>query len=136
MRSKVDQFRDARLQRPRAMPKENKKKSVRDDRPKIEMRSVKLAVNDNAESEQIKNDGGGDATVAQTRAGQPLRAAVIFSDRLENDAPPKISVNLDVPFVPTGINRITPTFFFEQLENCAQQMMTIASFVAPKNSPP
>src|SRR2546421_175397 len=59
---------------------------------------------------------------------------MIFGHRLQNDAPPKVSVNLDVPFVPTRIDRIAPAFFFEQLKNCAEQVMPVASFVAPKNS--
>src|SRR6266850_5124874 len=94
---------------------------------------MELAINDDAESEQIKNDGGSNTTVAQACAGQPLSAAVIFSHSLQNVAPPKVSVNLDVPFVPTRIDRIAPAFFFEQLKNCAEQVMPVASFVAPKN---
>src|SRR5437870_3013985 len=62
-----------------------------------------------------------------------LRPGVSFRHRLQNDAPPEVSVNLDVPFVPAGIDRVAPALFLEQLENRAEQMVAISSLVAPKN---
>src|SRR4029077_3289117 len=113
--------------------KENKKERVRNHRPQVEMRSVQLSVNDNAQRNETDDYGCGNEPVAQPDAGQPFRAAVIFSDCLKRNAPPEVSVNLDVPFVPAGIDRVAPAFFLEQLENRAEQMVAISSLVAPKN---
>ena len=37
------------------------------------------------------------------RARQAFHSAVIFGNGLEHDAPPEISVDLDVPFVPPRV---------------------------------
>src|SRR5438067_3725379 len=95
---------------------------------------MQLAINHDAKRDQIEDHRGGDHSIPKTHSGQAFRAAMIFSDGLENDAPPKVAVDLDVPFVPAGINRIAPPFFFKQLENCAKQMVTVPAFVAPENS--
>src|SRR5437764_12043733 len=97
---------------------------------------MQLAINHDAKRDQIEDHRGGDHSIPKTHSCQPFRAAMIFSDGLENDAPPKVAVDLDVPFVPARIDRIAPAFFFEKLENCAQQMVTVPAFVAPENAAP
>src|SRR5262249_18516603 len=134
VRCKIDKFRNARFKRASPAPKEKQKERTRDQRPKIEMRSVKLAINHNAERDKIENDSGRDHPIAETGPGQPFCAAVILRHRLKQDAPPKVTVNLDVPFVPTGIDRVTPTFFFEHVENLAEEMMAISRVIAPENT--
>src|ERR1041384_8845671 len=99
------------------------------------MRSVELAINHDAQRNQIEDRRCRDDPIPQSRARETFRAAVIFRHRLQDDAPPKVSVNLDVPFVPTGIDRVAPAFFFEQLKDRAEQMMTVASLIAPENAP-
>src|SRR6266852_52864 len=94
---------------------------------------MELAVNHNAESKKTKNDSGSDEPVAQAHARQSLRAGVILRYGLENNAPPKVSIDLDVPLIPTSIDRVAPAFFFEQLKNRAEQVMTISAILAPKN---
>ena len=54
---------------------------------------------------EIYDHGGGDEAIAKLDAGQAFRAAVIFGHGLQDDAPPEIPVNLDVPFLPAGIDR-------------------------------
>src|SRR6266852_4996123 len=97
---------------------------------------MELAVNHNAESKKTKNDSGSDEPVAQAHARQSLRAGVILGYSLENNAPPKVSIDLDVPLIPTSIDRVAPAFFFEQLKNRAEQVMTISAILAPKNPAP
>src|SRR5258708_18991789 len=58
---------------------------------------------------------------------------MILGYGLENNAPPKVSIDLDVPLIPTSIDRVAPAFFFEQLKNRAEQVMTISAILAPKN---
>src|SRR5207237_8505078 len=133
LRSKIDNIHHPRIKSSRARGKENKKERIRNDRPKIEMRRVELPVDHHTERDQTNDYGRSDEPVAQPDAGQSLRAGVIFRHRLQNDAPPEVSVNLDVPFVPAGIDRVAPALFLEQLENRAEQMVAISSLVAPKN---
>src|SRR4051812_43205102 len=98
------------------------------------MRSMKLTINHNAERDEIENDRCRDHSIAQTRTGQTFRTAVIFGDSLQDNAPPEVSINLNVPFIPTGIDRVAPPFLFEQLEDLTEQMVTIARFIAPENA--
>src|SRR5439155_26046314 len=136
MGGKIDELRHSRLQRACARCQKNQKERVRNDRPKIEMGSVELAVNHNAESKKTKNDSGSDEPVAQAHARQSLRGGVILGYGLENNAPPKVSIDLDVPLIPTSIDRVAPAFFFEQLKNRTEQVMTISAILAPKNAAP
>src|SRR5262249_21323289 len=136
MRRKIDKFRHPRFQSSRARSKENQKEQKRNERPEIEMGSVKLTVNHNAQRKQIQNNGGGDKSITEAHASQTFRARMIFSYGLKGDAPPKVSVNLDVPFIPTGVDRIAPAFFFEQSENRSEQMMPISSLITPKSPAP
>src|SRR5262249_35063190 len=98
------------------------------------MRSVKLAVNHDAERNEIQNTGRRDHSVSETRPGQSLRATVILGHGLENDAPPKVTIDLDVPLVPTGIDRVAPAFFFEQLKDCSEQVMAVPRFITPETA--
>ena len=59
---------------------------------------------------------------------------MIFGDGLERDAPPKIPVDLNVPFVPPGIGGIAPAFFLQQLKDGTKQVVTVPAFFVPKNS--
>src|SRR5581483_7595201 len=72
---------------------------------------------------------------AQAHTRQTFRAAVIFGERLERDAPPKIPVKLNVPLVPTGVGGIAPAFFLKQLADLAEKMMSIFPLVAPIRRP-
>src|SRR6266513_1712782 len=135
MSGKIDEFPHSRFQSARAKGQESKKDGIRNDRPEIEVRCVKLPVNDHAQRNQTNDHCCGDQPVAQPDTGQSFRAGVIFGHSLQDNAPPKVSVDLDVPFVPTGIDRIAPAFFFEQLEDRAEQVMAISPVFAPKNSP-
>ena len=105
MGGKIDKFRHSRLQSARAQRKENKKDGIRNDRPEIEMGSVELPVDHHAQRDQTNDYRCGDEPVAQPDASQSFRAGVIFRHGLQNNTPPKVSVDLDVPFVPTGIDR-------------------------------
>ena len=116
MRREINKLRDAQFQSARARREKNQEKQIESDEPKIEMGSIELPINQKTQRHQIENDRGGDETITQPDAGQAFGVAMILGHGLEDDAPPKISVDLNVPFVPTGIGGVTPAFFFEQLE--------------------
>src|SRR6266699_6299564 len=98
------------------------------------MRNVELAIDQQTRCNQIKNDRGGDEPVAKPNAGQTFAATVVFGDGLKRYAPPKISIDLNVPFVPPAIGGITPAFFIQQLKDGPQQIVTVPALLAPKNS--
>src|SRR6266571_3651221 len=97
------------------------------------MRNVELAIDQQTRCNQIKNDRGGDEPVAKPNAGQTFPAAVVFGDGLKRYAPPKISVDLNVPLVPPAIGGIAPAFLIQQLKDRAQQIVTVPALLAPKN---
>src|SRR5437660_10545861 len=69
--------------------------------------------------------------MAQPGAGEAFRAAVILGHSLQDNAPPEIPVDLDVPFVPTGIGRVAPVLFVEQRKDRTEEMMAILPLLAP-----
>ena len=71
--------------------------------------------------------------MTQANARQTLSSAVIFRDGLQHDAPPKISIDLNVPLVPTSVGGIAPAFFLQKLENRTEKMMSIVALFAPIN---
>src|SRR5215472_7793662 len=97
------------------------------------MGNVELAINHNAERHQTKNYRAGNKSTSQANARQPFSAAMVLGNGLKHRAPPKVPVDLDVPLFPTRIDRVAPAFFFEQLENRTEQMMSILSVITPKN---
>ncbi len=83
------------------------------------MRDVELVINEQRGGDEIDDDGGRHGAITQADAGKAFCAAVIFGERLQRHAPPKISVELKVPFLPTGVGGITPAFFLKQGEDLA-----------------
>ncbi len=81
------------------------------------MRNVELAIDHQTYSNQIKNDRGGDEPAAKPNTGQTFPAAVVFGDGLKRYAPPEISVDLNVPLVPSAIGGIAPAFLIQQLKD-------------------
>src|SRR5215472_335990 len=59
---------------------------------------------------------------------------MIFGHGLERHAPPKISVNLNVPLIPARVGGITPAFFFEQLKERPKEIMAVPALLAPKKT--
>src|SRR5438105_2826167 len=133
-RTANDNFSNPTFQCARHGRKKNREEQIRDDEPKIDVGSVELPINQKTQGNEIEDDGRGNESSAEPDAGEAFRAAVIFGHGLQRDAPPKISVNLNVPLIPTGIGGIAPAFFLEQLEHGTKQMMTVPSLFAPKNS--
>src|SRR4029450_10984331 len=99
------------------------------------MGDVELPIHQQTQRNEIQYDGGRDQTVAKPNTRQAFLGTVIFSDRLQRDAPPQIPVDLNVPFIPSAIGGITPAFFIKQLEDRAQQVVTIFAFFAPQTPP-
>ena len=58
---------------------------------------------------------------------------MVFGDGLQHDAPPEIAIDLDVPFVPTGIAGIAPPLFFQHLKDRPEQMMPVFALFVPVN---
>ena len=81
------------------------------------MASIKEMVDEQAEDDEIYDHGGGDVAVAKLNTGQAFPAAVMFRHCPQNDAPPEVTVNLDVPFLPAGIDRVAPVFLIKEREN-------------------
>jgi hypothetical protein len=97
------------------------------------VRNVDLPINQQAQRHEIKDDGSRNQSVPKPYAGQAFPGTVIFGNGLKSDTPPEISVNLNVPLIPSRIGGITPSFFVEQLEDRTKQVMTVPSFFTPKN---
>ena len=81
------------------------------------MSGIKEMVDEQRDDDKIYDHGGGDVAVAKLDPGQAFSAAVIFRNRPQNDAPPEVTVNLDVPFLPAGIDRVAPVFLVKEREN-------------------
>ncbi len=107
------------------------KQTIDRDEPGLGMADVQLPVGQKTERDEIDDDRRGHEPIAKTGARQAFRAAVIFGHRLQGNAPPKISVNLNVPFIPAGIGGITPVFLIQQGEDRTEQMMAVLAFLAP-----
>ena len=98
---------------------------------RLDMADIQLPVNQETERGQVDNDRCRYQPIPQTGPRKAFRAAVIFGHGLQRDAPPKVSVNLDVPFVPAGVGGITPAFLIEQAEDRAEQVMAVLALLAP-----
>ena len=133
IRSDIDKFRNPAFQCARPGRKKNREEQIRDDEPKIDVGSVELPINQKTQGNEIEDDGRGNESSAEPDAGEAFRAAVIFGHGLQRDAPPKISVNLNVPLIPTGIGGIAPAFFLQKLENRTKKVMSILALFAPIN---
>src|ERR1700730_1894291 len=134
IRCDIDKSRNPPFQCARPGRKKNREEQIRDDEPQIDMGRVELPINQETQRNEIEDDGCADESSAEPDARETFRAAVILGYGLQRNAPKKISVNLNVPLIPTGIGGIAPAFFLEQLEHGAKQMMTVPCLVAPKNS--
>ncbi len=134
MRREINELGDARFQSARARREKNQEKQIESDEPKIDMGSIELPINQKAQRHQIENDRGGDKTITQPDAGQAFGVAMILGHGLQDDAPPKISVDLNVPIIPAAIDGIAPAFFLEQIEDRAEEVVTVPALFAPKNS--
>src|SRR4051812_18853430 len=95
------------------------------------MGAVELPVNQNRQGNQVHDDCRRNALVSNANAGQTLWTSVVFGHGLQDNAPPEIAVDLDVPFIPARIRRIPPPFFFEQLKDTAEKMMPVLSLLIP-----
>src|SRR4029450_84644 len=96
------------------------------------MRSVYLVINQQADRNQIEDDHRDNHPVAKPHTGQTLSRAVILGDGLKRDAPPEITVNLNVPLVPAAVGGIAPAFFVQQPKHFAQEIVAIPPLLAPK----
>src|SRR5204862_2201190 len=101
---------------------------------KINAQNLQLPIDQQPYEKAIENNGRRNEPVAKPDAGQTLTAAVIPSDSLKPDAPPKIPTDLNVPLIPSTISGIAPAFFIQQLEDGAKQVVAVPSLFAPKNS--
>ena len=128
---KIDQFRRAFLEFARPDNQKKNENEVRNEKPKIDVGVIELAVNQDADEDQINDDCGRHEAVTQPSACEAFRTAVIFGHSLEHKTPPEISINLNVPFIPAAVRGITPALFFQKPEDRAKQMMPILSFFAP-----
>src|SRR5436190_19389815 len=110
---------------------ENNKTKVNRNKPWLGMANVQVPVNQQAERDQVDDHRRGHESIAKAGTRQTFRAAVIFGHRLERNAPPKISVNLNIPFIPAGIGGIAPVFLIEQGKDRTEQMMAVPAFLTP-----
>ena len=68
------------------------------------MPDIKEMVDQQGDDNEIYDYCGGDIAIAKLNTGQAFSVAVIFGDGPQNDAPPEVSLNLNVPFLPSGID--------------------------------
>src|ERR1700704_1966407 len=104
-------------------PQENDETRIDNDEPWFGVTHVQLPVNQETERHQIDDYRRRDEPIAQASARQALRTTVIFGHGLQDYAPPKIPINLNVPFIPAGVGGIAPVFLVEQGKNRTKQMM-------------
>src|ERR1700730_2869888 len=114
---KIDELPHSRFQAARPEKKKQRENAVRDSKDQVHMPGVKEMVNEQGEDDEVHDDGGGDVSEAELNAGQACSAAVIFRDRSQNDAPPEVPINMDVPFLPAGIDRVAPVFLIKEGED-------------------
>ena len=116
---KIDQLAHPAFQAPRALKEKQGKESVRNNQDQIEVSTVKETINQKDKNDEIYDDSRGDVAISKLHPGQTFSAPVIFRHCAQNDAPPEVSVNLDIPFLPAGIDGIAPVFVIKQCENFA-----------------
>src|SRR3954470_20652021 len=107
MSGEGDALGDARFQTISADCEEEHENEVEPNDPEMKMAGLQSVVSDQAKVECINQEGGRNKPIAKPRPGEALRAAVIFGHGLEGNAPPEVTVNLDVPFVPARVGGIT-----------------------------
>src|SRR5437764_599010 len=100
----------------------------------MKMAGLERVVSDEGKVNRVDQDRGRNKAIAEPGTGEAFRAAVIFGDGLESDAPPKVSVDLDVPLIPAGVGGITPVFLVEQIKHRTEEVMTVLSVLAPITS--
>src|SRR6266851_5916888 len=110
---KIDKLGHARFQSAGTVRQKTEEEHIGNHEPKIDMPNIYLPVNQKTQSDEIENDRGRDETITKPHAGETFRSTVVFGHSLEDDAPPKVSIDLNVPFIPAAVCRVTPTFFFE-----------------------
>src|SRR5450755_1357622 len=115
---------------------ENDETRINCDEPWLGVAYVQLPVNQKTERDEIDDYRRGHEPIAKTGARQTFQAAVIFGHRLQRNAPPKISVNLNVPFIPAGIGGIAPVFLVEQGKGRTEQVMAILTCLTPITATP
>src|SRR2546429_4264347 len=112
-------------------PQENDETRIGSNEPGLGVAHVQLPINQQAERNKIDDYRRRHEPIAETGAGQTFRAAMIFGHRLQCYAPPKISINLNVPLVPAGIGGIAPVFLVEQGKDRTKKVMTILACLTP-----
>src|SRR5438105_12009964 len=91
-------------------------------------------INKQTNHNEIHDDRCGDIAITQPDAAQTFLAAVILGDCLQDNAPPEISVDQEIPFLPTGIDGVAPILGIEQCKDFAKQSVTVLAIIAPINS--
>ena len=114
---KIDELPHSRFQAARPEKKKQRENGVGDGEDQMHMSGVKEMVDEQAEDGEIYDHGGGDVAIAKLNTGQAFSVAVIFRNRPQNDAPPEVTVNLDVPFLPASIDGVAPVFLIKKREN-------------------
>src|SRR5947207_5584464 len=117
-------------------PQENDETRIGSNEPGLGVAHVQLPINQQTERNKINDYRRRHEPIAETGAGQTFRAAMIFGHCLQHYAPPKISVNLNVPLVPTGIGGIAPVFLVEQGKDRTEKVMAIFTFLTPVAATP
>ena len=97
--------------------KGQREKDVRNGEDQRNVSAFEEVIDEKGENNQIYDYCGSDVAISKLNTGQAFPAAVIFGNRTQNDAPPKVPVNLDVPFLPAGIDGVAPVFMIKQREN-------------------
>src|SRR5205823_4651946 len=114
---KIDQLSDPPFQPARSEEKEQRKERVGGGEEELDVPGLKEMVDEQGQDDEIYDHDSGDIAISKLNTGQAFSVAVIFCNRPQNDAPPEVTVNLDVPFLPAGIDRVAPVFLIKKREN-------------------
>ncbi len=90
LRRKIDKLCYPRFQQTRARREEDEKERIRNNEPKIDMRSIELPIYEQTQRNEIKDDRRRDQAITKPHAGETFPATVIFGNGLKRDAPPEI----------------------------------------------
>ena len=69
-----------------------------------------LTIAKNDEHHNVDQEGGRDHLCGEPNSRQALGAAMIFGHTAQLDTPPKAAIDLDIPVLPTRIDRVVPPF--------------------------
>jgi hypothetical protein len=106
----VDKLRNARSKAVPSNGKERQECYVGSDKDDGNLPGIEKMINEKTDNDKVYHDCGSDITITETNAGKTFGSAVIFGHCLQDNAPPEIAVDQEIPVLPAGIDGVAPAF--------------------------